>query len=450
MLTTTKIVRYILMASVVFLLLGLLWWYFFLRSQSQTITSSDSARGYDTGAASFQNAIGSTYNNIVSGISSFINDSDTWGTGKGSAPKQLWHVTKTPVAGMSFVGSGATLRLRFVERSTGQILEADPADGTVVRLTNKLFPKTYEAVFGRAEDIILRSLDEIGAITSFSGTIATSSSRSSSGDTSATTSSAELVGKQLERNMHVIAPIPGTRELLYAIENPQGGVDIIRSLWDGSKKKSLFSSSLTGWKPGVLADGRIFLIQNPADDAAGFAYELKDGALKAQARDVPGLTFLPRTSSTAFLLGESRNGSLALYVRARDDAAIASLPLKTVADKCVWAPPSTSGTSAKKTTGDSGPLVAYCAVPLSLRGTNFLDDWYRGVVHTADAWWRVDANADTVELIPVDGGASETFDVENPIVDLKGENIAFMNAEDKTLWLLRIGTAANSASTTRQ
>ena len=173
-------------------------------------------------------------------------------------------------------------------------------------------------------------------------------------------------------------------------------------------------------------------------------------ALKAQARDVPGLTFLPRTSSTAFLLGESRNGSLALYVRARDDAAIASLPLKTVADKCVWAPPSTSGTSAKKTTGDSGPLVAYCAVPLSLRGTNFLDDWYRGVVHTADAWWRVDANADTVELIPVDGGASETFDVENPIVDLKGENIAFMNAEDKTLWLLRIGTAANSASTTRQ
>src|SRR3989344_6044328 len=138
MLTTTKIVRYILMASVVFLLLGLLWWYFFLRSQSQTITSSDSARGYDTGAASFQNAIGSTYNNIVSGISSFINDSDTWGTGKGSAPKQLWHVTKTPVAGMSFVGSGATLRLRFVERSTGQILEADPADGTVVRLTDKL------------------------------------------------------------------------------------------------------------------------------------------------------------------------------------------------------------------------------------------------------------------------------------------------------------------------
>lgn len=444
--TLAKIIRYVLVATVAFLLLGLLWWYFFLRSQSQTITASDAARGYETSVAPFQSTIGSTYNNVVSGISSFFSNTGG-GEGSGKTPPQLWRVTKTPIAGMGFVGNGDSLRIRFVERSSGQILEADPRTGNVTRLTNKLFPKTYEAVFGRVNDVILRSLDEIGAVTSFSGTIATSSPSSQS-DNAPATSPTELAGKYLDRNIRAILPILSTRELLYAIENTQGGVDVMRASWDGSKKNIVFSSPLSNWKILVLSDGRIFLIQNPADDAVGFAYELGNGVLLPRIRGIPGLTFLPRASSSAFLFGESQNGTLALSVKTRDDAATIALPLKTVADKCIWAAPLISGASAKKTS-DSGPLIAYCAVPQSIPSTQFLNDWYRGIVHTTDAWWRIDANAGTVELVSVDG-AGETFDVESPIIDTEGKHIAFMNSEDRTLWLMRINTSANAAPNTEQ
>ena len=83
------------------------------------------------------------------------------------------------------------------------------------------------------------------------------------------------------------------------------------------------------------------------------------------------------------------------------------------------------------------PLVAYCAVPQFVTSNAFLNDWYRGAIHTSDSWWRVDVSADTVELI----FAPETdtpIDVESPIMDDRGEHIAFINAIDKTLWLLRI------------
>ena len=61
-----------------------------------------------------------------------------------------------------------------------------------------------------------------------------------------------------------------------------------------------------------------------------------------------------------------------------------------------------------------------------------------GVVHTSDTWWRIDA--DTGEATPVlePGDMDQEFDVENPMIDSAGEQIAFMDARDKSLWLLRI------------
>jgi len=42
-----------------------------------------------------------------------------------------------------------------------------------------------------------------------------------------------------------------------------------------------------------------------------------------------------------------------------------------------------------------------------------------------------------VELLYASGNMLQ-IDVENPSVDANGEYIAFMNARDKSLWLLRI------------
>ena len=93
-----NILKYPLVAIVALLLAGLAAWYFFLDKQAQTITSGDSARGLGTSAPSFGSAIGSTYSNIVSGITALVGGAGTEPASK--IPPQLWRVTKTPVAGM--------------------------------------------------------------------------------------------------------------------------------------------------------------------------------------------------------------------------------------------------------------------------------------------------------------------------------------------------------------
>ena len=190
--------------------------------------------------------------------------------------------------------------------------------------------------------------------------------------------------------------------------------------------KIVFTSPLSSWKLTSLDDGRTFFTLQPADNVPGFAYELKSsGSLVPEIQDVPGLTFLPRASSTAILYGASAGGTLNLFAKASDKGQIFPLSIRTVADKCVW------DLSNKQ-------LIVYCAVPQFVVSNTFLNDWYRGVTHTSDSWWRADANDGTVELVFSPSEGDESLDVENPVIDASGEHIAFMNAVDKTLWLLRI------------
>lgn len=433
---TKRAVWYGLTGVIALLFLGLLWWFYFLGAKEAAITTADAARGYGTAAPAPSNSIGSTYDNIISGLSSFIGGNDA----ASDAPdtrSSLWHVTKTPVAGFAFESSMP--KLLFAERSTGYIVEADLAAGTLTRITNKLAPKTYEAAFGAEGDVILRSLDEVGLVESFAATITGFSARGT-----ATTSGMELRGNDLVRGVVALVPFPKTREVVYIVRNPGGGSSITRSSWDGSKRIVLLSSPLAGWRLSATGDGRLFLVQTAEDDVAGSAYELKGGALDPVVQGVLGLTFLPRTGEAASLIGESRDGALALSAYLADGRTIV-LPVRTTANKCVWAPtPSAAGAGKDRKPAD--PLVAYCAVPQTISSRTFLGDSYRGALHTADTWWRVDANTGAVEPLALTGSTNEPLDVENPAIDGGGGTIAFMNARDQSLWVLRLPRAATSTA----
>ncbi len=408
--TDKNILKYTAIIIVVFLLAGLAAWYFFLNERGKAITSSDSARGLGSDSPSFSGRIGSTYSNIISGVASRGEEADT-ASSTSKIPPQLWQVTKAPVAGIGFIGNGSTTKLYFAERSTGYILSADPKTGAVERVTNKLFPRTYEAVFGANNSVVLRSTDEDGNITSFAGSF--------------TASTSALTGNYLGRNIRTIAPDYKTRGLLYMVKNDSGEGIAVRSSWSGAKPQIIFTSHLSGWKPVSLENGRAFFTLMPADNVPGFAYELKsDGALVPKVQDALGLTFLPNPYSSGILYGESSGGSLSLFVRAQDGAAPFSLSIRTVADKCVWS-------SLEKNP------VAYCAVPQFIASYTFLNDWYRGAIHTRDSWWRVNADG-TVEQVFSPSEKDGSLDVENPAIDANGEYIAFVNAEDKTPWLLRM------------
>jgi hypothetical protein len=287
-----------------------------------------------------------------------------------------------------------------------------------VRLTDTLRPKTYEALFAANGSVIERSLDGTGTIITFAGSLSTSTP-------SAASSSLEtLSGVDLAQGIGAVAVDPVSRTIFYTIDGPSGG-SLLSSDWTGAKEKHLFSSSIEDWRIFAPGDGSVDLVQAPEDGIEGYAYQLqKSGALTLLAQG-PGLTILPRASSTALLFGESRNGALSLFAQLSGNAAPTLLPVQTIADKCAWLP------------GQSP--IAYCGVPQAITSQQFLDDWYKGVVHTSDQVWKIDASLATSTLLyspQTDTGLS--LDIEDPSVDPTGNYIAFINAADQSLWVLRI------------
>ncbi|OGG57737.1 hypothetical protein A2853_04290 [Candidatus Kaiserbacteria bacterium RIFCSPHIGHO2_01_FULL_55_17] len=405
---TTSVVRYVLIVAIVLILTALGGWYFFIRAKQAEIKEADAGRGADLPEQSVGSAFGSTYENIVSSLSSMVN-------GERSADTQvqrLAQVNKSQTAGAGFVESGTSTRLRFVERGTGFIFDVIPETLALERLTNILIPRTYEALVTENGRLIVRGTEEDGGVTTTVASVAA---------TSTSEGSRTLTQKRLPNGIRSITANKTGGEILYVVEGPTGAV-ASRAAWDGTKAKEVFTSAVSGWQLHWLGSERIVLVQNPSDNIPGYSYEVqKNGALSPLLRPVPGLTLLPHPSSRALLYGAS-SGALTLFVRVSATSTSVSLPIRTIADKCVWDPKQQS--------------IAYCAVPQSLPAPSFLDRWYRGEAHTADAWWRVDAGAASAELLFSPG--SFVLDVERPVIDKSGNYIAFVNAVDKSLWLLRI------------
>lgn len=388
---------------VALVLVGLLWWYTFLRGQQQNLAQTDAGRGAGAPAPSFGSPVGSTYNNVISTIASSQTESP-------SAPhEQLTKINQAPTAGFAFV-AGTSTTLRFVERSSGYVFDATLASGTLNRLTDTLVPRVYEALIARNGRVVERTYED-GTITTIAGDVVLSSTSTNPG---------KLKGSRLPDNIPSIALDPTGREFFYVA--PQGsGFAGVRAPWDGTKLRVEFTTNISGWQIRWLSDGRLVLVQNAADGVTGYAYELRNGVLVPLVQGL-GLTALPRASSTAILYGQSSGNSLSLSARLSASTTAIALPVRTVADKCVWSPGKT--------------LVAYCAAPIRNPGSDFLDRWYRGEVHSADAWWQIDVSAGSATLIYTPS-ANTTIDVEDPVIDDSGMYIAFTNAVDKSLWLLK-------------
>ncbi len=387
---------------------GLAGWYVFLRGEIQNTESLDAERGIDT-SPGFGGPVGNTYQNVLTELTG--GESIAAATGKESP--RLWQVTKSPVAGFAFGTSTAIVQ--FAERSSGNILRADPKTSVIERLTNTLFAKTYEASFGQG-GVVLRSV-EGEVVTTFAGTIAAITP-----STHATATPLTLEGVYLPQNIVDVAP-RGT-QIAFIVENPAGGSVIATADWTGGAQKKITELPLVQWHLSWLDDGRMIVAQRAADGIPGSAFTVSSaGTLARLVDEAPGLTVLPKSGSGALIYGTSAFGDLALLVQASADASPVRLSIRTTADKCVWVP--------------GQALIAYCAVPQVLPSGSYLAERYQGAMHTTDAWWKVDVSAGTAEKF-FTTDSSLALDVANPVMDASGSYIAFRNAADQSLWLLRV------------
>lgn len=390
------VITYLLIAIAVVVLGALAGWYFFLRSQGAAVASLKSGLGLGT-QAPFGIPVGTSPAAEQSGAVS----------GSTSAPPQMWRVATAPVAGFTFATSTEGAVVRYVERATGYVFEANLKTGAISRLTNMLMPKIYEAYLTADGRVVERSVSE-GAITTFAGTFEN-------------TASSTLAGSSLQNNIYALAPSPDTARM-FSIVAKGRGVSGVVSNWDGSGQKEVFSSAVPGWRAQWLPDGRIVVVQKAVDSLPGYAYSIRGNTVSSLLEDIPGLTLLPRSDSGALLYGTSLGGALSLYVQQSATTSAVRLPLTTLADKCAWMP--------------GRALIAYCGVPQSSPASDFLDRWYRGEVHQADTLWRIDASSGRVEQAFAPA-ANSPVDIDLVAVDQSGAYLGFVNSADLSLWVLR-------------
>ena len=439
-----KIFTYIGIAAIALLLFGLAGWYFFIARQTASLEGASNARGFSIGIPSFLGgARGSNAANTAAesvsgsgssgsggasgGQSAFLrflgigqgtgqragSDSGATSTTTGDASRErktprFWRVSTTPIAGAAFV-SGSTTKLRYIERTTGNVFDVNPNTGETVRRTNTLTPKVYDALVAAADVIIERTLDESGLPVTLTGKIGTSTEDGV----------AALAASNLGEAIRDVATTPSSSDVLLLLPSG-GGTKVVRAGWNGANAREIAAIPAGDFRILWPSSSQMILAEKAGSGIAGSAY-IAGNPLTPLLRNILGL--LVQVHSSGALLYSSDDGAgLKLFARL-PGASDVELPIPTIADKCVWAP----GTG----------YTAYCAVPQGATGANFLDTWYRGAAHTEDTWYTVTAGAGTAEKL-FTMSESSAIDVERPVIDGTGSYLAFLNARDKSLWILRI------------
>ena len=390
--------------AVAFLLFGLLGWYLFLSRNTSELESIGESRGFSVGIPSFAGTRGSTIENLAQGLAlQSGNATDSTNTSDTRAPR-LWVVNQTPVAGAGFITNGSTTLIRFVERSTGHVFDANPETSEVVRRTNTSLGPVYQAYVGSGETVILQTLGDDGIARTLLGTFGT------------TTEEGLQDLDTIELGSAMEAGFSGEDAVL--LTKSETGSAVVKA---GESEGILFSSPLSHWHMARI--DTLVLTERSASNIVGSAFHVTPQGTLTKITSAPGLTLAVHPTTDAYLIGSDTGRALALSVQPGRDATSVALDIQTTAEKCVWAP----GTS----------LTAYCGVPQEPPATPFLDLWYRGKTHTDDSWFVIESSTGSAE--PLFTPPSDTdLDVENPMVDESARYILFTNARDKSLWLLRI------------
>lgn len=387
------------------ILVALTIWFVFLRSEESRITQLSENRGFATGTPSFFGTIGSTGFNLGSGLEDVVTISEN------GTPPRLWRVTASPVAGMAFFAVGTSTKLYYADRATGHIFATDPESGEVARLSNTLIPHVAEAEFITEDRVALRYTSDDGNVETFLAELRV-----------ATSSEGTLSGSYLEKNVVTIASSPNGREIFYIAPSGNGALGIL-ARHDGSSKKTIFSSPVSGWRAAWAGDNRITIVQRAADNVSGSAYSIsRTGSRSPIAENVPGLT-LSHASGTRYVYGESRGGALSLYASSEASSPI-MIELTSVADKCGWIP---------------GRESLICAAPNNLPSRTFLNNWYKGSVHPSDSLWRVNAVTGASEMVvSPETEYSVLVDVSSIKIDATGSYAAFIDNMSGALWVFRL------------
>ncbi len=340
-----------------------------------------------------------------------------------TVPPDLRQIYAYPVSGAGAFSSTSTTVVRFIDKATGNLYEAETDLDIVTRISNTTIPKVYSAIFSDKNSVVLRyAQDDTDLIETVYGKVATSTATSTAG------SVVELKTVYLDPNIKELVLSDKNDRILSITQSGTGSIGTL-SKPDGTTKTQLFTSPIREWVPQWLKTNTVTLTTKASTEVAGFMYSVNttNGVMQPILSNIFGLTTLTNNiASTTLFTYSTTDGIFALQTYDWNKKVTTQFPLSpTFVDKCVW---------SKK----NADLV-YCAVPHTMPKGDYPDAWYKGLVSFSDDIWRVNVSTGNKELVAeLKTISGRDLDVINPSLDGAENYFVFTNKTDLTLWSYKL------------
>jgi len=401
-----KKILIILIAVISIAIIAFLGWYFILRDSSIPVGATlRNVLPFGSG----DNTPQSTTNNPQP--TTDIGDQQTMTT------SNMFHISDIPVAGAVVFEKEDQTVVRYVDRATGHIYEADLKTLAKTKITNQTLPKIYEAYF-RADGnaVLLRSLkDNSDVVENLS--LALTPPQGTSTDALYAVSSTALRG-----DISAVAVGSGNA-LFYALRDT---TSIITSAFNGASARTIFTAPFTDWR--LAAAGNSLVVYTKASvNIPGYAYTLNisNGAFTKILGPLNGLIVIPNTAGNRVLYSYVEDNKAKLFAKNLTNNTFSEILPVTLAEKCVW--------SIRKTG------ILFCAAPVDAPGVGEPDNWYRGATHFSDRIWLFDINTDIAQvLIEPNQSLGIDIDMVEPKLSSNEDYLVFINKTDLSLWALRL------------
>jgi len=336
----------------------------------------------------------------------------------GTIDIQLRQLTTEAVAG-AVATSSDVVKVRYLERATGNIYEMNLQNFKRKRLTNTTVIGVHETVWHKdGSQLLLRYLNENDIIKTFAGTITNSSDENEN--------IGQLDGVFLGDNILYITSSPDETSILMLTRN-NTGLSFTTAEFNGGNQEPVFSSPFSEWIPQWFEANTVSVTTKASALASGFLYfvDLQTGIFDKVLGDIDGLTTLVNTTGDMVLYSESGENLFTLSTLTIDEKIRSQLSVNTLPEKCVWS--------------TIRPSVAYCGVPITITPGDYPDAWYQGLISFSDSIWEIDVEKNIVTfLVSPQEIAREEIDLINPLLSEDEKYLIFTNKKDSTLWRLSL------------
>lgn len=347
----------------------------------------------------------------------------------------------TPVSGYGASTTASTTIVRWVDRGRGNIYEARYNNENVFTISNTLVQKLYNSLWNKDLTAFIAPTITSGAseattmyVTLKARLTSTISTTTTSTTTTATTSTPgtsfiaqtpyELRGSNLPAHIISYAISPKRDKVFFLVNESGYGVGYTAA-FDGKSVTKIFSTPITQLNVEWPEENTIALTTKGSALYGGFLYFVnpKTGAWKKIIGPILGLSTRVSHDAKYVLASSAESDSVSTAIYNISTQKYTSAVIRTLADKCVW--------------GNFNISTIYCATPGEPVPGLYPDDWYRGIISTADKIWQLSASSGEIHLVSsIVDQSDRVIDAFNLGLDPKDEYLFFMNKNDLSLWSL--------------